>query len=96
MITIIVVLALLTQPLQATWDGPHRARITHGPGCLWVDDAFYKCYNRAGVLILGDRGPLDYKYRPTAGSIFTLVSPSGTVERARLTGRAYLAVWRGG
>jgi hypothetical protein len=94
MITILIVLTLLTQPLQATWDGPHRARITHGPGCLWKGNTFIQCYEKEGVLTLGDKGPLDHAYRPAAGDIFRLVRPGGAVEVAHLRGVLYFPVFR--
>jgi hypothetical protein len=94
MITILIILALLTQPLTAHWERPGVARIEHGVGCLWIDDAFYKCYDGKGVLLLGDKGPLDYRYRPVVGSIFTLVKPDGSVEQATIKGVLYFPVFR--
>lgn len=98
MITILIVLALLTQPappLTAVWAKPGVARIAwSGAGCLWKDDTFYKCYQASGVLLLGSQGPLDGRYRPVAGDVFRYVRPGGAVEVAPLRSVLYLPVWR--
>lgn len=96
MITILIVLTLLTQPLSATWERPGVARVSwEGAGCLWKDNTFIRCYDAGGVLRMGSEGPLDHAYRPAVGSMFRLVRPDGTQERATLAWRVLLPVWRG-
>jgi hypothetical protein len=94
MITIIILLALLSPPLTATWDGPGVARIEHGVGCLWKGNTFIACYEEEGVLALGDKGPLDHAYHVHSGDIFTLVKPDGTIEQATIKGVLYFPVFR--
>lgn len=89
MITIIIVLTLLTQPLTATWDGSTRARVTHGPGCLYRNATLIRCYDRAGVAIIGGKNT-DGAFRVAANDVFTLAGADGAQERARLIGRVYL------
>lgn len=96
MITIIVVLALLTQPLTAAWERPGVARVSwSGAGCLFHNETLYRCYDAGQTLLLGDRGPIDYAYRPAPGDTLRLVRPGGAVEVARLGSVWYFPVWRG-
>lgn len=95
MITILIVLSLLTQPLTAVWERPNIARVTwSGPGCLWKGQTFIQCYESSGTLLLGASGPLDHAYRPTAFDVFRLVRSDGTVEQTQIKSVVYLAVWR--
>jgi hypothetical protein len=93
-ITIIVVLTLLTQPLTATWERPGVARVSwHGAGCLFHNRTLYRCYDGGRTLLIGG-AQTDGAYRPRVGSIYTLQRPDGTIEQAQLRGVVYVAVWR--
>jgi hypothetical protein len=93
---LLFLLALLTQPTQpppldATWIGVGRARVAHGPGCLYRNATLYRCYDAAGVAIIG--GPqTDGAFRCAAGDVFSLVAPGGAVTRAALRGVVRLPV----
>lgn len=104
---IAIILALLLHPapppFTAHWDAPGRATLRWSQSsrsCLYRESvigerAFIGCFDGSGaaVLALGDTGPLDAAYRPTAGDVFVLDGPEG-VRRARLRGVVYLA-WMG-
>lgn len=97
MITILLLLALLappTPPLTARWESPGVARVSwSGAGCLWIDQALYRCYDDSGVLRLG--GPqTDYAYRPRVESVFRLVRQDGSIERAVLGSLLYFPMFK--
>lgn len=98
---LLILFALLTQPtptpppLTAAWESSDVARLSwSGAGCLWIDQALYRCYDGSGALLLGRTGPLDGVYRPTAFDVFRLVRADGSMERAVLGSVLYFPVFR--
>lgn len=89
-----IVLALLS----ALWQGPGRAVVTwEGSGCLYRNQTLIVCVPReqaSYTLELGGAGPLDAKFQPQAGDVYTLIRPDGGHETTRLMGRVFVA-WVG-
>ena len=79
--------------LVATWIGTNAARIEHSAGCLYRKQTLIRCYDTVGVAIIGG-SQTDAAFRPRAGDVFTLVSPSGKTERSPLRGIVRLPVLR--
>jgi hypothetical protein len=101
-ITIIVVLALLTQPTpppRARWDGAGAATVEWtqmARGCLsQLPSTFVDCYDGAGVkrVGLGQQGPLDGALRPVAGTVYLIVI-DGVTYRVPLQSVVYFPVFR--
>lgn len=100
MITIIVVLALLTQPsFVARLDSPGAATIQwdqQARGCLWAaPSVFVGCYegDRHVVVTLGHQGPLSGDLRPEVGTVYIL-EVDGVTYRAPVRRGVYFPVWR--
>jgi hypothetical protein len=101
-ITIIIVLALLTQPTpppRARWDGAGAATVEWtqtARGCLWhLPSTFVDCYDGAGRVHVGfgHHGPLDGALRPSAGTVYRVVVDGGPYD-VPLESVVYFPVWQ--